>query len=171
MHLTRPLADAASTSLNTNKAQHTEEADLNVLLARQPITDRMQSVAAGAVVCDVVALGAGVGLVFRVGSVSRWMPAAVLVGYGSHLRDDFVTVRGVPLLWPLSNRRQRVTLIGATDERREQLVCLGAGALGVYLAFTLDLREQLSSVRTTSEIASCFGADARRVLNVGQARR
>jgi hypothetical protein len=28
-------------------------------------------------------------------------------------------------------------LIGATDDRREQLVCLGAGALGVYLAFTL----------------------------------
>jgi membrane-bound metal-dependent hydrolase YbcI (DUF457 family) len=92
---------------------------------------------AGAVVCAVVALGAGVGLVFGVGSVSRWMPAAVLVGYGSHLLGDFVTVRGVPLLWPLSNCRQSLALIGATDDRREQLVCLGAAALGVYLAFTL----------------------------------
>jgi membrane-bound metal-dependent hydrolase YbcI (DUF457 family) len=65
------------------------------------------------------------------------MPGAVLVGYGSHLLGDLVTVEGVPLLWPLSGRRQSVTLIGATDDRREHLVCLGAGALGAYLAITL----------------------------------
>jgi membrane-bound metal-dependent hydrolase YbcI (DUF457 family) len=92
---------------------------------------------ARATACAVLALGAAVALVTGVGLVDHWMPGAVLVGYGSHLLGDLVTVEGVPLLWPLSGRRQRVTVIGATDDRREHLVCLGAGALGAYLAVTL----------------------------------
>ncbi len=92
---------------------------------------------ARATACAVLALGAAVALVTGVGLVDHWMPGAVLVGYGSHLLGDLVTVEGVPLLWPLSGSRQSVTLIGATDDRREHLVCLGAGALGAYLAVTL----------------------------------
>jgi len=91
----------------------------------------------GGIACAMLALGAGVVLVAGVGRVDRWMPAAVLIGYGSHLLGDLVTVEGVPLLWPLSARRQGVVLIGATDDRREHLMCLGAGALGAYLALTL----------------------------------
>ncbi|MGA2927829.1 MAG: metal-dependent hydrolase [Solirubrobacteraceae bacterium] len=92
---------------------------------------------AGAMACAVLAFGVGVALVAGVGHVDRWLPGAVLVGYGSHLVGDLVTVEGVPLLWPLSGRHQKVALIGATDRWREHLVCMGAGALCAYLAVTL----------------------------------
>ncbi len=88
-------------------------------------------------VCAVLALGASVALVAGVGHVHRWMPVAVLVGYGTHLLCDLVTVEGVPLLWPLSVRRHQLALIGGTDDWREHLLCLGAGALGAYLALKL----------------------------------
>ena len=101
---------------------------------------------AGAIGCGMLAFGAGVALVTGVGRVDRWMPGAMLVGYGSHLLGDLVTVEGVPLLWPLSGRRQRVALIGATGRRREHLVCLGAGALGAYLAVTLIAVPALAAV-------------------------
>jgi hypothetical protein len=51
----------------------------------------------------------------------------------------------VPLLWPLSNRRQSLALIGATDDWRERLVCVGAGTLGVYLAFALIVAPALAA--------------------------
>ena len=92
---------------------------------------------AGATVCAVLALGASVALVAGVGHADQWLPDAVLVGYGTHLLCDLVTVEGVPLLWPLSPRRYKLALIGATDHWREHLVCLGAGTLGAYLAVKL----------------------------------
>ena len=70
----------------------------------------------------------------------------MLVGYGSHLLGDLVTVEGVPLLWPLSGRRQRVALIGAADHRREHLVFPAAAALAAYLAVTLIAVPALAAV-------------------------
>jgi len=92
---------------------------------------------ARATVCALLALGASVALVAGVGHADQWLPDAVLVGYGTHLLCDLVTVEGVPLLWPLSLKRYKLALIGATDHWREHLVCMAAGALGAYLALKL----------------------------------
>src|ERR1035438_645604 len=51
---------------------------------------------AGAIGCGMLAFGAGAALVTGVGRVDRWMPGAMLVGYGSPLLRDPVTVEGVP---------------------------------------------------------------------------
>lgn len=96
-----------------------------------------------------------------VGRADRWMPGAMLVGYGSHLLGDLVTVEGVALLWPLSGGRQRVALIGATDHRREHLVCLGAGALGAYLAVTLIAVPALAAVARWCASPDRRGAEVR----------
>ncbi len=101
---------------------------------------------APATVCAVLALGASVALVAGVGHADHWMPDAVLVGYGTHLLCDLVTVEGVPLLWPLSRRRYRLALIGPTDNWREHLVCLGAGALAAYLALELIAVPALAAI-------------------------
>jgi membrane-bound metal-dependent hydrolase YbcI (DUF457 family) len=67
-----------------------------------------------------------------------WLLISVLAAYLSHLGADFITVAGVPLLWPFIRRSQKVAFIGHTESVREKVVARGCGLLAMYLlALTL----------------------------------
>jgi membrane-bound metal-dependent hydrolase YbcI (DUF457 family) len=67
-----------------------------------------------------------------------WLLLACIIGYLSHLGADFITVDGVPLLWPVKQRSQKLAFIGRTESFREKLVARSAGLIALYvLALTL----------------------------------
>jgi len=59
---------------------------------------------------------------------------AVMVGYGAHLAGDFITNRGVPLLWPLGGRMGLpITKTGSAAERGMTAFIAFSGVLvGVF---------------------------------------
>jgi membrane-bound metal-dependent hydrolase YbcI (DUF457 family) len=99
------------------------------------------------------ALAAAVAVVVSVaaGPHPAWVAVACGVGYASHLIADGLTVEGIPLLWPLSKRRQRLPLVGLTGGWRERFIAAPAfGLLTVYLLATFAFIPAWNSVPATA---------------------
>lgn len=65
------------------------------------------------------------------GGAWAWLGAqAMMVGYAAHLAGDFITNRGVPLMWPLGGRMGiKVTTTGSAGERGMTALIAFSGAL------------------------------------------
>ncbi len=76
-----------------------------------------------------------------------WLPVAAGIGVTLHLVGDMLTVKGVPLLWPL-RLRSAAPLLGHTDSTREQLVGACLSVTLAALAWTEILHPLLNAKGT-----------------------
>ena len=66
----------------------------------------------------VLATAAG----FLVPAGGFWLPAAFSIGYTVHLLGDFLTVQGIPLLYPFTKKTWRLALLNTAGSKRENLL-------------------------------------------------
>jgi membrane-bound metal-dependent hydrolase YbcI (DUF457 family) len=72
---------------------------------------------------------------FLVPTAVWWPLVAIGLGYGLHLAEDWITMGGVPVLWPWKHRFE-FAICGQTDSRREHTMRIVAIGGGFILAIT-----------------------------------
>ncbi|MBB3905825.1 metal-dependent hydrolase [Anoxybacteroides rupiense] len=72
----------------------------------------------------------------------------LVLGYLLHILEDFLSVQGVPLFWPLQDKRYKIPLY-RTGSRLETVLFYGSFSLLIYIASQYQLfHEWLRSLRS-----------------------
>ncbi|WP_394810777.1 metal-dependent hydrolase [Alkalibacillus aidingensis] len=61
----------------------------------------------------------------------------LMIGVASHIFGDYITKRGVPLLYPLSKRYFRFFISFRTGSETERLVVIGLVVINVWLVMDM----------------------------------
>ena len=80
--------------------------------------------------CWILATAAASTLIWFAPTAAWWLPLSIGVGVAIHILGDLLTDQGVALLWPWSNERIALPLLGTAGSVREWLL---VGCLYVYL--------------------------------------